>query len=672
MAKRAGPKTRRMSPGRRAVSRLERLKDLSARVSTGRVGDVTLPSVDPGATQIGQPIPDSTSSRRDAPGVPFQPNLAPVYLPARMINEFVYCPRLFYYEQVEGVFLDNADTIRGSQGHKRVDQGSGALSSSAKASKDKPTAASADPNQAKASEDLSPFGKPSEDKIHARSVELASDRLGVVCKMDLVEVRTDLFSSVQVCPVEYKAGTPREGDDGIELWDTDKVQLVLQCLILRDNGYDCKEGILYYRSTKQRVRLEITPEIETWAIEIIARARTCAEGERPAPLVASPKCVRCSLAPVCLPDETNFLRQLDPDTDPSAKAEEDNRFNFTGRRSLAQRDERRALYLNSPGLSVGRKGEVLEIREKKTVLQEVRIRDINHLGIFGNIQISTQVVQELCEQEVPITFFSGGGWFYGITHGLGLTNVFTRIAQFAVAGEARYCLVFARSFVAGKIRNQRTMLMRNHEEPPTRLLNRLRQAVNDALLAKSLDELLGIEGAAAANYFGAFAGMLKPEPNDALTFDFRSRNRRPPRDPVNALLSLGYSLLAKDCSIAAAAVGFDPYVGFYHQPRFGRPALALDIMEEFRPLIADSVAVTLVNNRMLDESHFVRAGNATNLTARGRKIFFEAYEARLTSVVTHPVFDYKVCYRRAIELQFRLLARVLTGEIAIYRPFVTR
>ena len=213
--------------------------------------------------------------------------------------------------------------------------------------------------------------------------------------------------------------------------------------------------------------------------------------------------------------------------------------------------------------------------------------------------------------------------------------------------------------------------MRNRRRP---LLNRLRQAVNDALLAKSLDELLGIEGAAAANYFGAFAGMLKPEPNPAgsFTFDFRSRNRRPPRDPVNALLSLGYSLLAKDCAIAAAAVGFDPYVGFYHQPRFGRPALALDIMEEFRPLIADSVAVTLVNNRMLDESHFVRAGNAVNLTARGRKIFFEAYEARLTSVVTHPVFDYKVCYRRAIELQFRLLARVLTGEIAIYRPFVTR
>lgn len=653
MAKRAGPKTRRMSPSRRAVSRLERLKELSSHISGARASSVSLET---GTDQI---------SGHASPDLLTQPHLTPVYLPARMINEFVYCPRLFYYEQVEGVFLDNADTIRGSQGHKRVDQGSGALSSFAKASEDKPTSAN---------EDVSSEASVKEDKIHARSVELASDRLGVVCKMDLVEIRTDLFTSVQVCPVEYKAGAPRESDDGIELWDTDKIQLTLQCLILRDNGYDCNEGILYYRSTKQRVRLEITPEIESWAIEIVGQARACAEGQRPAPLVASPKCVRCSLAPVCLPDETNFLRQLG--VDPSGQTEElqESRFTYSGRRSLTPRDERRALYLNSPGLSVGRKGEVLEIRDKKTVLQEVRVRDINHLGLFGNIQVSTQVVQELCDQEVPITYFSGGGWFYGITHGLGLTNVFTRIAQFRTANDDRHRLIFARSFVAGKIRNQRTMLMRNHEEPPTLLLNRLRQAVNDALLAKNLDELLGIEGAAAANYFGAFAGMLKSESgaNGQFTFDFRARNRRPPRDPINALLSLGYSLLAKDCAIAAASVGFDPYVGLYHQPRFGRPALALDIMEEFRPLIADSVAITLVNNRMLDESHFIRAGNATNLTARARKIFFEAYEARLTSVVTHPVFDYKVCYRRAIELQFRLLARVLMGEIAVYRPFVTR
>ena len=247
MAKRAGPKTRRMSPGRRAVGRLKRLQELDARVSGSRTGNLTA-RTKPERSENG-------GNSSDAPAN--QPNLIPLYLPARMINEFVYCPRLFYYEQVEGVFLENADTIRGSQGHKRVDQGSDALppfanlSSVVRLSRTKEEAMS-DKSEGKPKQPDESSSSPADDTdtiIHSRSVELASDRLGVVCKMDLIEIRTDLFSNVQVSPVEYKAGTPREGDSGIELWDTDKIQLVLQCLILRDNGYDCKEGILYYRST---------------------------------------------------------------------------------------------------------------------------------------------------------------------------------------------------------------------------------------------------------------------------------------------------------------------------------------------------------------------------------------------------------------------------------------
>ena len=157
-----------------------------------------------------------------------------------------------------------------------------------------------------------------------------------------------------------------------------------------------------------------------------------------------------------------------------------------------------------------------------------------------------------------------------------------------------------------------------------------------------------------------------------MTFQFENRNRRPPSDPVNALLSLAYSVLAKDCLIAAAAVGFDPYIGFFHQPRFGRPALALDLMEEFRPLIAESTVLNCINNRVITEGDFVRAGKAVNLSASARKKFYQIYEQRITSVVTHPVFEYKVSYRRALELQARILAKSLTGEIADYIPFSTR
>jgi CRISPR-associated protein Cas1 len=567
------------------------------------------------------------------------------YLPARMVNEFVYCQRLFYYEHVEGVFVENADTARGSAQHKRVDGGKGDLPAA------QPT--SGDP----ASSD--------DEMLHSRSVQLGSDRLRVVCKMDLIESITgdDLFATRKVTPVEYKSGAPRDGDDGPVMWDADRIQLALQCFILRDNGYVCDGGILYYRQTRQRVRLDVTPELEAWALDILDRARETMRGPIPTPLVDSPKCIRCSLAPVCLPDETRALRD-GPDHNTATDV----------RRIIAPRDDRRAFYLNTPGLFVGRSGDVLVVKDKKTTVQEVRVKDVSHLGIFGNIQVSTSVVQALCEEDVPISWFSGGGWFYGITRAQSLVNVRTRIEQFKYAADSIASLSFAREFVRGKIRNQRTMLRRNHIQPPDPVLKRLARAVDDAAEASSIESLLGIEGAAAAEYFAAFSGMLRTEDGEqsGYKFDFTKRNRRPPRDPVNALLSLAYSLLSKDCMIAAHAAGFDPAVGFYHQPRHGRPGLALDVMEEFRPIIADSVVITAINNRMLSVADFVTAGESVNLTAKGRKTFFEVYENRMNSTITHPVFEYKVCYRRAIELQFRMLARRLTGEIPAYVGFTTR
>lgn len=175
---------------------------------------------------------------------------------------------------------------------------------------------------------------------------------------------------------------------------------------------------------------------------------------------------------------------------------------------------------------------------------------------------------------------------------------------------------------------------------------------------------------------GAFPGLLKTDSDEelpsAFRFDFAGRNRRPPRDAVNALLSLGYSLLAKDLTIACYATGFDPMMGFYHQPRFGRPALALDLMEPFRPLIVDSAVITAINTRMVSERDFVFAGGGVALTGEGRKAFYRAYELRMDTLVTHPIFGYRLSYRRLLEVQVRLLAKVLDGEVAKYPVFVTR
>lgn len=572
-------------------------------------------------------------------------------LPARMLNEFVYCPRLFFYEHVDGVFLHNADTRKGEAIHVRVDKGKGELPA-------------ANPD----STDTEP------ENIHSRSVQLGSKRLGVSAKLDLVESGAD----GGLCPVDYKAGKPREGEDAREIWPADRMQLGLQMLLLRENGYACTRGFIYYRATKQRVALEYSPELEGWIEAQVAAARELVRSRvRPDPLVDSPKCPRCSLASVCLPDETNYL--ADPAPESAAKAK-------MPRRLMAGRDDERALYLNTPGLHVGISDRVLDVREGGRSKEQIRLGDVHHVALFGNIQLSTQAIQRLCREEIPLSYFSMGGWFHGITRGHSLPNVLMRRAQFRAADDPAICLNLARQFVAGKIRNSRTLLMRNALVQPERAITRLKQAAVDALRAESIESLLGVEGAAARVYFSEFPTMLKPEDDDeipgleastptagpGLTFDFRGRNRRPPTDPVNAMLSLAYSLLAKDCTVALLAVGFDPWLGFYHQPRHGRPALALDLMEEFRPLIAESTVLSAINNRMIEPDDFVRAGEAVNLSDGGRKKFFNAYERRINQVITHPIFDYKVSYRRALELQARLLARALEGEIPEYVPFLTR
>jgi CRISPR-associated protein Cas1 len=587
------------------------------------------------------------------PVSPLRERALPDYLPARMVNEFVYCPRLFYYEWVEGLFRPSADTEEGKLQHQRVDREGKGLP---------------------APEELG------EERIHSRSVTLASTAHRLIAKMDLIEVKDGVAT-----PVDYKHGKPVETADGIQLWPADRAQLAVQGIILHANGYRSEEGIVYYAKTRQRVRVPFSRELMDETLRLAEQAwATAAAADAPPPLEDSPKCNGCSLAPLCLPDETNALREAPGDDEPvqlslfeapdsSAPRKRPER---AVRRLVTARDELRPLYLNTQGLRVGKTGHLLQVREKEALRQEVRIGELCQVGLMGNIQLSTQAIQALCEAEVPVCYFSQGGWFYGITTGLSTKNVFLRKIQFRLADHEGFCLRLARRLVAGKIRNQRTMLLRNHIEPPAAALREMKQMAERAEGAAEMEELLGLEGNAARAYFGAFSGMIKAgqegEEAAPFRFDFNGRNRRPPRDPVNALLSLAYSVLTKDLTIACYAVGFDPMMGFYHQPRFGRPALALDLMEPFRPLIADSAVLNAVNTRMVTPEDFVAAGESVALTQEGRKNFYRAYELRMDSLVTHPLFEYRVSYRRLLEIQARLLARVLQGEIGEYPVFITR
>jgi CRISPR-associated protein Cas1 len=385
---------------------------------------------------------------------------------------------------------------------------------------------------------------------------------------------------------------------------------------------------------------------------------TARAGQVPPPLVDSPRCDGCSLVGVCLPDEVNLLA---------------GRVDHRPRRLVPPGDDRTPVMVTLQGGRVGKSGDELVISDRDRAEQgRARLLDVSQLALFGNVQLTTQALGELASRGIPITYHSTGGWFHAVTTGLTHKNVLLRERQFAVAADPAAALAIARAIVAGKIANSRTLLLRNHPDPPESDLRALKDLGEAAESVGAAESLLGIEGTAARIYFGHLRALLRPPEGDLGAFDFAGRNRRPPRDPVNALLSFAYAMLVRDTTVAALAAGFDPLLGFYHRPRYGRPALALDLMEEFRPLLADSAVITAVNTGVVKAGDFVRGVGATNLTDAGRRRFVAAYARRLDQAVTHPVFGYKLSYTRVLAVQARLLARHLQGELESYPSFRTR
>ena len=412
--------------------------------------------------------------------------------------------------------------------------------------------------------------------------------------------------------------------------------------------------------------------------------RLAASGRVPPPLVDSAKCLRCSLVGICLPDEIRLAVSLVGHPDdatqgllfdelgetvqeerPLRRVNEDDEL----RRLIPARDDLRPLYVTGYARRFGKSGEVLQVKDKGALVREARLADISQVNVFGAVQLTASAVQGLCRAEKPIAFFSMGGWFYGITQGLGLKNVFLRRAQVLRADEEPFATRLAGALVATKIRNQRTLLQRNHDDATRLVLQRMKELADDASDVSNRERLLGIEGAAARLYFEHVGGMLRGEAGMAGVFSFEGRNRRPPRDPLNAMLSFAYAMLTKDLTITASMVGFDPFIGFFHQPRFGRPALALDLMEGFLALVADSAVLSAINTGMVKRDNFIQAGQTVSLTHRGRKNLIQAYEQRMDQLVTHSLFGYRVSYRRVLEVQTRLLARAVMDEISVYPGF---
>ncbi len=542
----------------------------------------------------------------------------PDLVPARMVNEFEYCPRLFYLEWVQSRFEDNPDTVEGRYVHRNVDAGGGRI--------DNP-------------DEESPVRK-------AKSVTISSENLGLIAKADIIEGRGN-----RVVPVEVKRGRPPKHGPA---WSPELVQICAIGLILQDNGYNCSEGQIFFAESRERVKVPFDEKLVRQTLDLVRDLREVAKApDPPPPLVDSPKCPRCSLVGICLPDETNFLAD---------------RSEVQPRRLTPRDSAARPLYVTEQGTKIGIRQGRVTIFQQKEVLQEVRLIDVSQVSIYGNVQISSQAMRAMFTQQIPVCWFSYGGWFQGIAHGLPSKHVDLRRRQVAIAAQAG--LPISQKMVEGKIRNSRTLLRRNSRSDVKAVLEQLKSMAEQTVEVDTVESLLGVEGVAARLYFSQFSAMLKDR--SLSVFDFQGRNRRPPRDPINCLLSYGYSLLTKDLTAVAIAVGFDPYLGVFHKSRFGRPALALDLAEEFRPLIADSVVINVINNGEVQENDFIVRAQGVALTQQGRRSFIAAYERRLEQEVTHPVYGYKLIYRRVLEVQARMLGAYLLGEIPEYVPFMTR
>jgi CRISP-associated protein Cas1 len=539
----------------------------------------------------------------------------PDLLPARMLNEYTYCPRLFYLEWVQRVFAPSEDTVTGSAVHERADRPRGELRE--------------------------------ESGITATSVALSSERLGLTAVIDVTE-----GTGSKVRPVDYKKGRAPDLPGGA--WEPDLVQVCVQALLLRDAGYECDEAVLYYAGSRKRVTVPVTDELAARTLDLARKARdAAASGRIPLPLVDSPKCPRCSLNAICLPDEVNTLAE---------------RTAAPPRRLTPSAGAARPLYVTTQGAVVGTSGGRFEIRLKGAELSSVRVLDVSQICVRGNATVTAQALRKALAAQIPVCWFSYGGWLAGITTCPPGKNIELRRRQYAAAADGD--LAFCRAVVEGKVRNCRTLLRRNSKPGSDAAVAQLAGIADSAGRAPSMPVLLGLEGAAARIYFGQFGAMLRDE--WGLDGAALARTRRPPRDPVNCLLSYLYALLAKDLTAVTWTVGFDPYLGLYHQPRFGRPALALDLMEEFRPIIADSAAVTLLNTREVTEADFLRRGAGVALTDRARAAVLAAYERRMDTEIIHPLFRYRITYRRVLEVQARLLGAYLLGEVPAYVPFTTR
>ncbi len=332
-----------------------------------------------------------------------------------------------------------------------------------------------------------------------------------------------------------------------------------------------------------------------------------------------------------------------------------------------------ALHITRDGSVLRKVDERLKVTFEKETIIDVPLIKVDQVIVWGRVTVTPFTVKSLLEHGIEIVYLSAYGKYIGRVQPEFSKNSILRKAQYRASEDKEKTLSLGKSLVYGKLANMRTILLRAERfngsgDRTESAIQRIKSAARKLKDATSMDSVRGYEGEGTAAYFGVLGELIKSE-----GFGFDGREKRPPTDPINALLSLGYVLLTNDMHSACNIVGFDPYIGFLHTDKYGKPSLPLDLIEEFRPVIVDSLVLSLVNKRVIQTEDFsVELGNVYKLKDESFKKFLRYYEEKKRTEIKHPLFDYKVSYLRSFELQARLLGKFIVGEIEEYIPFLIK
>lgn len=538
------------------------------------------------------------------------------------LHALAYCERLFYLEEVEELRVADEAVLAGRTLHAELDE-------------------------------------PGE--IVDLTLESAS--LGIRGRLDAFRRRDGA-----VFPVEHKRGRSRRGSDRRPpAWESDALQAAAYALLLEEHtGRPVPEARIRYHKDNVTVRVPIDDAARADVVRAVARARELAAAPQRPPVTPDEKrCVRCSLAPVCLPEEARF-----------AEAERAELPTPTPLRLYPPDTERRSLHVVTQGARVGRSGDCLEVGERDGDKTKVGAREVSDVTIHGFAQITTQALRLCADEEIPVHFVTTSGAHIGTFTG-GNPGVQRRIRQFRGLADDAVALGLARRVVMAKIEMQlRHVLRATRKSDELRSaaaphVETMRGALRRSAHAAGREEMMGEEGTAARGYFAALALLVVPEAGAEMRP--RGRSRRPPEDRFNALLSFAYSLLHRDVLAALLRVGLEASFGVLHQPRSAAHPLALDLMELFRVPVVDLAVLGAVNRRTFDPARdFAVTGKQVWLSDEGRRKLLDVYERRKHEEYRHDVLQVSVSWARMMELETRLLEKEWSGEPGLFARFRIR